>query len=163
MFRACGKGLIRDARAGFDGGRKPRVSAPERRTDLGKSQLERIQRFGCALAQGRGGELFQLGISAAFGEDAFPFAVARLLLEKTREIYDLAGFVFGQSVHDTNQFLRCRTHAGRLNRLPIPCNYESIRKLFQQFPLPVHQLRCVQLPVARKVAEDGFGRDERRI
>ena len=33
----------------------------------------------------------------------------------------------------------------------------------QQLPLPVHQLRRVPVPVARQVAEDGFGRDERGV
>ena len=78
-----------------------------------------------AFAQGRGGELLQLGVGALPGMDAFLFAVAGLLLEKPREIHDRAGLVLGQSVHDANQLLGCRTHGQRLNRHPMPCNRED--------------------------------------
>jgi hypothetical protein len=88
------------------------------------SQLGWGKRFGVALAQGLGSKPFQLRVSAFFRDDAFPFAVAGLLLEKTRKVHDLTGFVLGQSIHDANQFLGCRTHDERLNRRPIPRNHE---------------------------------------
>ncbi len=63
------------------------------------------KRFRRAFAQRLGGKMFQLRVSAPFGDDPFPFTVAGLLLEKTCEVHDLAGLVLGQTVHDVNQLL----------------------------------------------------------
>ena len=124
MIRVVSEQLIRQPSAGLDRRGEPFISAPERRPDLGKSQLGRVKRFRRALAQGGGGELFQLRVGAGRGVNTFPLAVAVLLLKKPREIHNLARLVLGQTFHDADQFLGGRTHGEMLNRQPTPRNPE---------------------------------------
>src|SRR5882724_6593423 len=86
----------------------------KRRAGLWRSQLGWIKRFSGAFAQCLGSELFQFRISTLFGDDALPFLIAGLLLEKAGEIHNLARLVFWQATENLNEFFGNCRHADRL-------------------------------------------------